>query len=159
MPYTTPPTFVDGAPLSASQLNTLSDNQAYFAGLAQAANIPFARQTDAFDGAASYWQCRHRSQYLNLYVEWGVDVTWVDHIALEISIDGDLAHDENLAGTSAKYIAIDLEDLGSPPAPGAWYEIEVNAITEDDTDSYVSIVGVTYFYVARLYEAATDESL
>jgi hypothetical protein len=41
MPYTTPPTFVDGQIVSAAQLNILSDDIEFLNGVMAGPNIPF----------------------------------------------------------------------------------------------------------------------
>lgn len=153
MPYTTPPTFVDDSVLSAAQLNILADDIEYLNGLSQSVNIPFARVTENLTTAGSYWQCRHRTQYLNVYVDWGVDPSWVDHLDLDIYIDGNNVHSEELTGTSTKYVSIDVDAIGSPPASGDWYEIEVDVVAKDGSDNYASYHGATYIYVSRIFEA------
>lgn len=71
MAYTTIPTKADGDVLTASYLNTLSDNQEFLYGLANAANAPFASwkaQTSSVTNADVEWVIRHRLRYFHYRV-------------------------------------------------------------------------------------------
>lgn len=68
MAYTTPPTFVTGAVLSAAQLNTLSDNQEYLYGAVTMTNpaVQMVEITagDSVTATATKWAIRHRTNTL-----------------------------------------------------------------------------------------------
>lgn len=67
MAWSTPPTFSDGAILSASQLNILSDNVEYLYSLLNRPNMPFVKGTLSAGGGATtavYWGVWHVHRYL-----------------------------------------------------------------------------------------------
>lgn len=68
MAYTTPPTFVAGAILTASQLNTLSGDIEFLHGVASGLNVPFSsvRVTgDSINDTKVHWYIRHKHRYLH----------------------------------------------------------------------------------------------
>jgi hypothetical protein len=73
MPYVTPPTFADGNVLSASQLNTLSDDVEFLYGVVRMTNPPFlGEELTAGDGdtesSNSLWVVLHRMETLRYHM-------------------------------------------------------------------------------------------
>ena len=64
MAWDTPPTFVDGDTLSASQLNILGANQEYLKGVLDTPNVPFQTIT-ATDGETVDFWFRHQLDYFH----------------------------------------------------------------------------------------------
>ncbi len=67
MAWTTPPTFVNGAVLSAAQMNILSDDIEYLRGFVSGAN-PGVPEVTITDNGDIYFLIRHLFQYLHLRV-------------------------------------------------------------------------------------------
>lgn len=68
MPYTSPPNFSDGAILTATQLNNLSDNIEFLYGVVQGVNVPFSSlRTEGIEltSANNQWTVRHLHRYLH----------------------------------------------------------------------------------------------
>ena len=103
MAWTTPPTFVNGAVLSASQLNILSDDLEYLAGFVTGANPAITAVQLAADGDA-FALIRHMHRYL-----------WVQYNAnddVRIFYDAtEVYHDGNPGGTRKGWV-IDLNSFG-----------------------------------------------
>lgn len=158
MPYT-PISFSDGVALSAAQLNTLAANDAFFAGLTATANIPFVQIDQdlrtTLAGNKSYYQIRHRAQYLNLYVQYSV-VT-VDHLAWTLKYGAwTLASDDPIAFASPVWLAYDVTAAGA--VLGTWYEIEIDAIAHNAAHAFDANYGASYFRILRMFESDTDYS-
>ena len=158
MPYTSV-TFTDGEVLSAAKLSTLAANDAYFAGLAATVNVPFVQIDQdlrtTLAGNKSYYQIRHRAQYLNLYVQWAI--AGVDHLAWTLKYGAwTLASDDPIAFASPVWLAYDVTAAGA--VVGDWYEIEIDAIAHDAAHAYDSGYSTDYFRVMRMFESDTDYS-
>lgn len=160
MAWSTPPTFSDTSVLSAAQLNTLSDDLEYLYGLSSAVNIPFLRDP-AFQGGnntTSYWQIRHRAQYLNVYIGYTVDGAWSDHLAWTVTYGGTtISSTDPISYTNPGYVAFDLDALGSFTL-GNWYEITIAVRSHDAAHNVGTTFGGTEFYVYRIFESDTDFS-
>jgi hypothetical protein len=65
MAFQTPPTFVDGAVLSASQLNILGENQNYLSDIAAGVNVGFPQVSLGDDQSQSYHVVHSHN---NLYI-------------------------------------------------------------------------------------------
>ncbi|MFZ1753627.1 MAG: hypothetical protein WBO46_18995 [Caldilineaceae bacterium] len=159
MAWQAPPTFTDTT-LSAAQLNILSDDVEYLYGLSSAVNMPFLRDP-AFQGGnntTSYWQIRHRAQYLNAYIGYTVDAGWIDHLAWTVTYGGTtLSSTDPIAYTSPGYVAFDLDALGSFTL-GNWYEITIAVRGHNAGHAVQTTFGSTEFFVYRLFESDTDYS-
>jgi hypothetical protein len=77
MAFQTPPTFVDGAVLSASQLNILAANQTYLSGLDAGVNAGFPQVTLGDDESQSY-HVVHSHDNLYIYAYLANDDTQID---------------------------------------------------------------------------------
>ncbi len=103
MSWVTPPTFTTGAVLTATQLNTLSDDLEYLHGFVSGANPAITAVQLAADGDA-YALIRHMHRYL-----------WVQYAAnddVRIYYDAtEVYHDGAPAGTREGHV-IDLDSFG-----------------------------------------------
>ncbi len=161
MSWTTPPTFTDTNALSASQLNVLSDDLVYLYGLSSTVNIPFVLTEEdlrtTLDSNKSFWQVRHRAKYLNLYIDYSVDATYVDHLSWTVTYGAwTLSSVNPLAYSPPCYVAFDVETAGA--VVGTWYEIVVDAVRHDAAHAVAGLSGSSYFRVLRMFESDTDYS-
>jgi len=125
--------------------------------LSSAVNIPFLRDP-AFQGGnntTSYWQIRHRAQYLNIYIDYTVDGTWNDHLSWTVTYGGTtISSTDPIAYTTPGYVNLDLDALGSFTY-GNWYEITIAVRAHSAAHAVQTTFGNTQFYVKRLFEAGT----
>ncbi len=150
MPYVTPPTFSDDHNLSASQLNTLSGDVAYLWGIAQAANIPFARVALDLNYAPSVYLVRHRVRYLVVLLDVTVDTGWVHHVNVQVLYNGSTIYDVDR--TTGATLTLDLDSLGL--TNNNFYEIQVKARAEDSGGNFTAFVGNTGAWVRGIWESA-----
>ena len=156
MPFTTPPTFVDLVPLSAAQLNVLIANQQYFAGLVGGVNQ--ASIVEALDPrylVDTTWMMRHKSRYLNLYIDWTIDLGWVNHLSLDITYGGTSLLSEDPWSpviSNPGYLVLDLEALGSFTL-GTWYEIVISLVAHDVSHVPSDPTGSTGLTVYQIFES------
>lgn len=151
MAYTTPPTFVDDAVLSAAQLNILAQNVEYLYGLAQGANIPFAQTTVGLNYQESVWVIRHRARYLNVSLAWEADPAWVDTINTIVEYNGTEIYNQDLTGLAqSSTLNLDLDPLGL--TDGTVYEIVIKARAERPTGTFAGTAGGSYMRVDALWE-------
>lgn len=153
MPYT-PVSFTDGEVLSAAKLSTLAANDAHFAGLTATVNVPFVQINQdlrtTLASNKSYWQIRHRAQYLNLYVQWAIG--GVHHLAWTLKYGAwTLASDDPIAFASPVWLAYDVTAAGA--VLGTWYEVEIDAIAHDAAHAYDAGHSSDYFRVIRMFES------
>lgn len=143
MPFTTPPTFMSGQILNASQLNILSEDIAYLWGIARGPNIPWPR-VGGPSGVVGTWLIRHRCRYLYAQIEWGKGTDPGGDFGLTITYNGVTIQADTLgAGYNMENYQIDLNPQGL--TVGNFYEIAITAYT----NSYFG----TYIYLNHLYEA------
>lgn len=126
MAYTTPPTFSNGAVLSAANLNTLSDDIEYLYALATAVSAPFCGQTMVAGGDSRYWTFRRRARYLHYQVR--LTASDIDEFELLITNYGGTDQDGVIdhSNHSAPYTwsgYVDLDSLGDPPALLEFYKV------------------------------------
>ena len=159
MAWQTPPTFTDTDVLSAAQLNIIRDDLQYLRGLSSTVNIPSANVVCDIRTAPTLWQIRHRAAYLNIYVDWVIDASWVDHFDLSITIGatelitGGAGPDPWVPGVaSPAYFAFDVSSLTA----GTWYEIAITPIAHDGLHVVPDTTGSTRFHVLRLFESDTS---
>lgn len=164
MPYTSIPTKADGDILSASLLNTLSDDVEYLYSLGNAANAPFNSNRgtdDTYDRTNAEWYIRHRCQYLHCKINsYGGPWEYARFYYAGFKVAGDESADESLN------IAVDLTDITTwPNYVGAWalstaYEDDVNGdgvSGNGDDGSYVSHGGAFWRCILAHTSASTDE--
>ena len=126
MPWTTPPTFVDDAILTATQLNVLSDDLEFLHGLSTGVNVPFRSIGIGTDVDAGDENLRIR--HLGRYLHYKVTMDSGEHDELVLYYDGDVAY-QDLGHQVSPYTwsgAIDLHNTGiiSPtPTIGDFYVI------------------------------------
>ena len=156
--WQTPPTFTDADVLSAAQLNIIRDDLEFLKGLSGTVNIPFAqidqdlRTTLASN--KSYYQIRHRAQYLNMYVQWFND-GGVDHLAWTLKYGAwTLASDDPIAFATPVWLAYDVTAAGA--VDGTWYQVEVDAISHNAAHAYDSGYAYSYFRILRMFESDTS---
>lgn len=124
MPFVTPPTFTDGNILTATQLNTLSDNQEYLYGIATQTNVPFYGHSFGVNNESSeiwYWSIRHK--YETFLYDVRVDLGTISQVQIKmggIAIFTD-ATDHNNPYTYSG--TIDLTSHGF--TVGTWYTLSV----------------------------------
>lgn len=150
MSYVTPPTFGDDSVLSASQLNVLSNDIAYLWGIAQSANIPFARLTLDLNYVPSVYLVRHRVRYLKVLLDVAVDTGWVHHVNVQVLYNGSTIYDVDR--TTGATLTLDLNSLGL--TNNNFYEIQVKARAEDSGGNFTPFVGNTVAYVSGVWESA-----
>jgi len=154
MLFQTPPDFVDGV-LSATQLNILSDDLEYLYGLSSGVNMPFLRdpQFQGGNNTISYWQIRHRAQYLNVYIAYTLDASWNNHLAWTVTYGGTtISSTDPIAYANPGYVSFDLNALGSFTL-GNWYEITIAVRAHSETHTIDTVFGSTEFLVYRLFES------
>lgn len=117
MPWTTPPTFVNGAILSAAQLNIHSDNLDYLYGIALAPNIPFLAREVGQEGAT--WYFRYRLRYIHYYY----DILHDPSDDVKIYVNGTQAYHDGTPDEGSVAGAIDLNSLGLTSLN--WYAVNV----------------------------------
>lgn len=131
MAFQTPPTFVDGDVLSASQLNILAENQNYLAGLATGVNPGFP-QCNIGRESSQIFHVVHT--YENVYV-WALIPD--NDTKIEIYYDGDGTTGNELVYSAGPGIAgvltanVDISDFGGDGAGGGYvlgsrYEVTVS---------------------------------
>ena len=130
MSWVTPPTFVDGAVLTAAQLNQLSDGVRYLNGLgAQSigATLQVYHTTDT--PATYHYAGRHTHRYLHiLYVGAQGDDLRVDYGVTNLYHDGSPANGFVDA-------VVDLQTELPALAVGTWYDLTVTAETLNSSGS------------------------
>lgn len=109
MAFTTPPTFVDGDILSASQLNILAENQNYLSGLASSTNIGFAERLLTTTANEAEYHIVHVHDYL--HVRFNLPNTDVD---LDVYYDATnvAAYDSDIEGAGDHEKNVDLSGAG-----------------------------------------------
>lgn len=118
MPYTTPPTFVNGQIVSAAQLNILSDDIEFLNGVMAGPNIPFATMFwDAYSGEHT-WYVRHRHPYLHYSFTIGTDPA----DSVKIYFGGVLVFNDGAPGVGAQTGSRTLSSFGTWTV-GQWYPI------------------------------------
>ena len=121
MPYTSISTIATGDTLTASYLNTLSDNAEFVYGLANRANTGFASRrtsTAAFDSTSAIWYFRHRLRYLHYRITMTHSPNHV-----RVFYGGTLRYAASSVAATSYTGYIDLYDLTTLPAqysPVAW---------------------------------------
>ena len=109
MSWSTPPTFSSGAVLSASAMNTLSQDLEHLHGIVSGANPAMSSIELTVDGSC-YGVIRHMHRYLH------VVYLCQDDIKIYYSADGstftEVFHDGAPNGTSADSAIIDLNSYG-----------------------------------------------
>ena len=118
MPYTNPPTFVDGQIVSAAQLNTLSDDIEFLNGVVAGPNIPFQSVTWDTNSGEHTWYVRHRHRYLHYSFTISSDAA--DDV--KIYFNGVQVFHDGAPGQNTFTGYVDLNSFGSWTA-GAWYPI------------------------------------
>jgi hypothetical protein len=111
MAFQTPPVFVDGEILSASQLNVLAANQNYLSGLASSVNPPFAQITLNDEGDSRYYDLIHQHDWLYLRV------SGAGAVRIYSSLDG-FSHAMATVAGSAGEAMVSIAAAGIPK--GGW---------------------------------------
>lgn len=121
MPYTTPPTFADGNVLSATELNTLSEDVEFLYSITHGMNIPFTSETRTSTGDTRHWQFRRRVRYLHYKIR----STQNDTSRVRINVNGNWEFDDptNRIGAYTWSGYIDLTAITAVPAVGDFYEV------------------------------------
>jgi hypothetical protein len=147
MPYTTPPTFVDTNILSAADLNILSDNQEWFAGIAGGPNPGIVSQSTT-GGVDFFMVFRNRQRYLNFKYTF-VGGSGGDYMKLWIKDNGgsyiQIFEDDPPGAGTTEYVDLTATKLkyegegGSPTGPdinggsglaltaGNWYSLKIES--------------------------------
>lgn len=149
MAWIAPPTFVNGAVLSAAQLNILSGDLEYLKGLASTVNVPFIQISGENDIEAARPYIRHRARYLHIYLSFDLHITSVSgtletqYNSLSVSIYNTFA--AGGVNPFAAYINIDLDAAPGPFTVGTWYPIVFVSTTSGG--------GYDYIYIQRVFES------
>lgn len=124
MPFTTPPTFVDGSALSASQLNILSDNQLYFYSLLGTnTNTGFTTEDINTDRDSGRWRFKRSRQYLH----YRIDMLTGDSDRLKIIVNGGEELNDGVNRTGYSWTGyFDLESITNPVSVGDEYDVYIN---------------------------------
>lgn len=141
MSFTTPPTFVDGDALSASQLNILAANQNYLSGIATSTNVGFAKRILTDGDPTQEYLIVHMHDYL--YVRCNVPNSdtgiKVYYNSTEVyHVDGDSV-------TGDVNVNIDISGFGL--VAGTRYTLKFTRVDEDGDTA-----AVTVFYAAEVSE-------
>lgn len=131
MAFTTPPTFVDGAVLSAAQLNILAANQTYLSGLNTGVNLGFPEISIARESSQVFHVVH---SYNNLYVSALIPD---NDTRLEVYYDGDgttgneKVYDSGLDVAGQLTANVDISDFGGDGGGGGYvmgsqYEVTVS---------------------------------
>lgn len=142
MAWVTPPTFVDGNVLTATQLNQLSDAVRYLNGLGASPNV-ISAEVGNIQGVTSYWFAgRHTNRYLKcLYIgNANSDYLKIYYGATLLYNDGD-----PYSAGNAQWATLDLQTLIPALAVGDWYRLEVQM--HNNTNGTLSVLA--------LYEATS----
>jgi hypothetical protein len=127
MAYTSPPTFVNGNILTASQLNLLADDVQFLAGIAGRINIPFQSIiSGAGSGIDAVWQIRHTHRYLLYYITQNASTS----DQMKIRYDGTEIYSDT-GDRAAPYLWSGYVDLDSSPGGltvGDWYQIDLDIV-------------------------------
>lgn len=163
MAFTTPPTFSDGALLTASQLNILSDDLEHLYGIVQAPQVPFRKLNLNLQGSVSqYYYVRHRSKYLNLKIEYVVDNSWGTHIEWGLDVTTAAGANANADSDDGNYtststatdtIAVDIDGLTNAPTDGEWYLVTVEANLHNASHVVQGTTGSSVFAILFMYES------
>lgn len=164
MPFTAIPTKADGDILTASYLNTLSDDVEFLHSVANGANAPFNSNRgtdDTYDRTNAEWYIRHRLQYLHGKINsYGGPWEYARFYYAGFKVAGDEAAHESLS------FDVDLNDPTTwPNYVAAWalataYEDDVNgdgSSGNSDDGSYVSHGGSFWRCKLAHTSAGTDE--
>lgn len=117
MPYTTPPTFVNGQVISAAQLNILGDDIEFLNGVMAGPNIPFQSITWDTNSGEHTWYVRHRHRYLHYSFQIANDPA--DDV--KIYVNNSLVFHDGSPGEGFQTSYVDLNPLGL--TVGVWYPI------------------------------------
>ena len=118
MPYTTPPTFVNGQIVSAAQLNILSDDIEFLNGVIAGPNIAFQSITWDTNSGEHTWYVRHRHQYLHF--SYTISADPADDV--KIYYGGVLIYQDGTPGEETVTTYRNLNSYGTWTA-GTWYPI------------------------------------
>lgn len=118
MPYTTPPTFVNGQIVSAAQLNILSDDIEFLNGIMAGPNIPFQSITWDTNSGEHTWYVRHRHRYLH----YSFSITSDPADDVKIYYNGVQIFHDGAPGEGYQTSYRDLNAYGTWTA-GQWYPI------------------------------------
>lgn len=142
MPYTTPPTFSNGSVLTATQLNTLSDDVEYLYSITHGMNMPFTSETSTATGDTRHWEFRRQGRYLHYKIR----STQNDTDQIDITVNGNIEYTDSInrigAYTWSGYI--DLTTITSVPSVKAFYEVYV---------TYTSLTGPNEWVVDYFIES------
>lgn len=117
MPYTTPPTFVNGQIVSAAQLNILSDDIEFLNGVMAGPNIPFQSVTWDTNSGEHTWYMRYRHRYLHYSFQISSDAA--DDV--KIYVNGSLVFHDGAPAQGFQTSYVDLNSLGL--IVGTWYPV------------------------------------
>ena len=116
MAYVIPPTFTNGNILTATNLNTLSDDIEFLYGLAHGVNLGF--DIGVFTvSAAKTWYIQHKHRYLHYKYHVGSDPA--DAIHLDYGTELNVAEPSVAEGSYTGYV--DLNPYGF--TVNQWYEV------------------------------------
>ena len=112
------PTFVDGSPISAAQLNILSADLAHSQGVSAGPNAPFQSVVFTNSGIATY-HLRYRYPYF--HYRYTVSVDPGDDV--NIKVNGTSKVHDGAPGEATVTGYVDLTSMGL--TPGSWYPVTV----------------------------------
>ena len=141
MAWTTPPTFADGATVTAAQLNALSANCVYLSQMLLGANIPFgswALDVDDADEHNNMWYVTHMHRYLHYKIRLTAgDLTEVSIRYNNLNVWGDSG---SFASPHTYEGYVDLHDTGViTPTPTYGVDYSVWAVTDGDPAADVTV--------------------
>ena len=124
MPFSTPPTFVDGNILSASQLNTLTNNDLYFRSLlGNNTNTGFMTEDIVTDRDSAKWVFRRTRQYIH----YNISMLSGDSDRLIIYVNGAQELNDGVNRTGYTWTGyFDLDTITNPVTEGDFYEVYIN---------------------------------
>ena len=150
MAFVAPPTFADGAVLSAADLNKLSDNQEYLKGILATPNVPFLVLRPAVVGqdADGEWAFPHLHDYFHwqfIPVAQGIDrmQIWIYASDGNMQFGGPIFDSNaNPADLAAAITAgwTDSYDVSALPI-GTWYRVVVNIDASTSGNAYLASMG------------------
>lgn len=124
MAFTTPPTFVDGSALSASQLNILANNQLYlYSLLGTNTNTGFTTEDINTDRDSGRWRFKRSRKYLH----YRIDMISGDSDRLKIYVNGGEEFNDGVNRTGYSWTGyFDLDSITYPPSVGDEYDVYIN---------------------------------
>lgn len=145
MAYTSPPVFADGAVLSATQLNILSDDLTYLYGILQAPAVTFSSLYFNQDLASDNngWAFRYRHRYFHYRLR--VMQNTINSVSVVINgttygIDGDV---RSAGHTYSGYVDVNAQGLTLGNIYEMYFVVDVGALSAGIVDFIIQAEGTS----------------